>query len=255
MVAPKGGDMSAVHPFSLYRPRFFLVCSLIIWPILLSACVGKTGQPKVIPGEGVAGEHAAALEKENARLNLGVLEKETQIKELKKKYDEAVQEVVRTKAKLHSLESKAEAASTIAEAEIALKALRARVAGQQDNAEVVQAKHLLEMSTREFKKHNYGGALYLASQAKGLVHIGQKRLMGREKIAMVSGEVLFALPLPLEVLAKSNMRQGPGLDFDVLFTLEKGTPLVGHSYKDDWVRVKDEDGRSGWVYQTLVGGR
>lgn len=247
--------MSAIHPFSSYRPRFFLVFSLIISTILLSACVGKTRQQRLAPGEGMAGEHTAALEKENAKLNLAVLEKETQIKELEKKYDEAVQEVVRTKAKLHSLESKAEAASTMAEAEIAVKALKARAAGQKDNPEVIQAKHLLEMSAREFKKHNYGGALYLASQAKGLVHIGQKRLMGREKIAMVSGEVLFALPLPLEVLAKSNVRQGPGLDFDVLFTLEKGTPLVGHSYKDDWVRVKDEDGRGGWVYQTLVGGR
>lgn len=237
--------MSRTHPFKFNRPRLSLGFLLIISGILLSACVGKT--PQEAP-EGPA-------ERKIAKLRLDFLEKETQIKELQKKYDEAVQEVVRTKAKLHSLESKAEAASTMAEAEIALKALRARVAGQKEGPQVIQAKHLLDMSAREFKKHNYGGALYLASQAKGLVHMGQGRLVNREKIPMVSGEVLFALPVPLELLAKSNVREGPGLDFEVLFTLKKGTPLLGHSYKDEWVRVKDEDGRGGWIYQTLLGGR
>ncbi|MFQ5988403.1 MAG: SH3 domain-containing protein [Candidatus Methylomirabilales bacterium] len=196
---------------------------------------------------------SGADERNIAKLKLTLVEKETQIKELQQKYDDTVQEVVRAKAKLHSLESKAEAASTIAEAEIALKALR--TAGHTDGPEVIQAEHLLQMSAQEFKKHNYGGALYLASQAKGLVNIGRGRLMGGEKIPMVSGEVLFALPLPLQVLAKSNVREGPGLDFEVLFTLEKGTRLFGHSHKDEWVRVKDKNGRDGWIYQTLVGER
>lgn len=198
---------------------------------------------------------AAAQEKEIAKLKLALLEKETQNTEIEKKFNEAVQEVVRTKAKLHSLESKAEAASTMAEAEIALKALITRTAGHKESPELSQAKHLLEMSSQEFNKENYGGALYLASQAKGLVHVGQGRVVGREKGPMVSGEVLFATPLPLQVLAKSNVRQGPGADFEVVFTLEKGILLVGQSYKDDWVRIKDEDGRDGWIYQTLVGRR
>ena len=41
--------------------------------------------------------------------------------------DEAVVEVVRTKAKLRSIESRAEAASSMAEAEIALKGLAERI--------------------------------------------------------------------------------------------------------------------------------
>ncbi len=244
--------MSGTYLFRCYRPGVYVVFSLLMSGILLSACAATTSQQEgtLIPDEGMA---LGAESRNIAKLKLTLVEKETQIKALQKKYDEAVQEVVRAKAKLHSLESKAEAASNMAEAEIALKALR--TAGHTDGPEVIEAEHLLKMSAQEFKKHNYGGALYLASQAKGLVNIGWGRLMGREKIAMVSGEVLFALPLPLLVLAKSNVREGPGLDFEVLFTLEKGTPLFGHSYKDEWVRVKDADGRGGWIYQTLVGER
>jgi len=37
--------------------------------------------------------------------------------------------------------------------------------------------------------------------------------------------------------------------------LKKGTPLIGYSHKDKWVRVMSEDGTYGWVFQTLVGGR
>jgi len=175
--------------------------------------------------------------------------------------DEAIQEVVRAKAKLRSLESKAEAASGIAEAEIAVKALKAQLAGQTPNPELIKAQELLKMSAQEFKKENYGGAVYLTSQAKGHIRGGQIRLEGREKVAPIKrlppfkGEVFFALPLPLQVLRTSNLRTQPDRDSKVITTLEKGTPLIGYSHKDKWVRVMSEDGTNGWVFQTLVGGR
>jgi uncharacterized protein YgiM (DUF1202 family) len=191
--------------------------------------------------------------KENvAKLQLRLLEKETQVKELQKKLDEAIQEVVRAKAKLHTLESKAEAASVMAEAEVALKALRARTAEQGEGSEVTQAEQLLKMSVQEFKTQNYGGALYLTAQAKSFIKMGEARVRSREQIPVREGEALFALPLPLQVLRPSNVREGPGLGFKILFTLDRGTPLVGYSYKDRWVRVKDRDGRGGWIFHALV---
>lgn len=192
---------------------------------------------------------------ELAQLALALIEKETLIAALEKKYNEAVQEVVRTKAKLHSLESKAEAASTMAEAEVALKALRAKWVSLKGDPDVGRAGQLLEMSAREFRNENYGGALYLASQAKALVSVGQDRLTDRAQRPIVAGEVPFALPLPLQAAATSNVRQGPGLDAAVAFTVARGAFLVGHSYKGEWVRVEDEAGRAGWIHQTLVGRR
>jgi len=203
-----------------------------------------------------------------AKLQLRLLERDAQIKQLEERLnsqqamlDEAIQEVVRAKAKLRSLESKAEAASGIAEAEIAVKALKAQLAGQTPNPELIKAQELLKMSAQEFKKENYGGAVYLTSQAKGHIRAGQIRLEGREKVAPIKrlppfkGEVFFALPLPLKILRTSNLRKQPDRESKVITTLKKGTPLIGYSHKDKWVRVMSEDGTNGWVFQTLVGGR
>ena len=203
-----------------------------------------------------------------AKLQLQLLERDAQIKQFEERLnsqqemlDEAIQEVVRAKAKLRSLESKAEAASEMAEAEIAVKALKAQLAGQTRNPELIKAQELLKMSAQEFKKENYGGAVYLTSQAKGHIRAGQIRLGGREKVAPIKrlppfkGEVFFALPLPLKILRTSNLRKQPDRESKIITTLKKGTPLIGYSHKDKWVRVMSEDGTYGWVFQTLVGGR
>jgi len=203
-----------------------------------------------------------SIEDEVAKNNLRLLEKEAQIRELEdrlesqqKMLDEAIQEVVRAKAKLRSLESKAEAASEMAEAEIAVKALKVELAARGEDPEVAKADQLLKMSVEEFQRENYGGALYLTSQAKGQIKAGQMRLGDKKKLKSIEGEVLFAQPLPLQVLKNSNLREMPDLKSNILTTLEENTPLIGYSYKDQWVRVTREDGITGWVFQTLVGGR
>ena len=203
-----------------------------------------------------------SIEDEIAKNNLRILEKEAQIRELEdrlesqqKMLDEAIQEVVRAKAKLRSLESKAEAASEMAEAEIAVKALKVQLAARGEDPEVAKADQLLKMSVEEFQKENYGGVLYLTSQAKAQIKTSQMHLGDKKKLKSLEGEVLFAQPLPLQVLKNSNLRELPDLKSTVLTTLEKGTPLIGYSYKDQWVRVTREDGITGWIFQSLVGGR
>lgn len=195
------------------------------------------------------------LEGKLAKLQLVVLEKDAKNKELDRKLDEAFLEVVRAKAKLRSLESKAEAVSTLAEAEIALKALKENGSGSAKNSDFLQAEQLLKASGLELRKENYGGALYLAAQAKGIIMQGQERSTGREKTPMLAGEIRFDMPLPLRSTSASKVREGPGLDFKVLFTLPDGAPIEGHSYKGSWVRVRSDDGRGGWVYYSLIDGR
>ena len=74
-------------------------------------------------------------------------------------------------------------------------------------------------------------------------------------MAPEDGEILFAQPLPLQVLKKSNIRQGPDLKHKVVTTVPKGVKVTGYSYKGQWVRIMTGDGTHGWIYQTLVGGR
>lgn len=194
-------------------------------------------------------------EEELARLRLMLLERDAQIKALTQKLEAAILEVVRTLAKLRSLESKPEAASNLAEAEIAVKMLEGSGTSREKDPDVAQAENLLKMGAEEFRKDNFGGALYLSTQAKSLIKGGQARSLGDDKVPKVAGEITFALPLPLRMMARSQAREGPGTTFKVAFALPGGAAVTGQSYKGLWVRIRGEDGRSGWVLYNLVGQR
>jgi uncharacterized coiled-coil protein SlyX len=191
------------------------------------------------------------LERRLARMELRVLERETQVEELQTRLDDARDEVVRTMAKLQTLASRAEAASAIAEADVALQTLRSSE-GSRQLQEMTQATRFVQQSTAEFNKQNYGGALYLANQAKAVSVAGQARLSGGNRGATRPGETPFALPVRLKIASRGNVREGPGTSFPVVFAVETGTQLTGFSYTDEWVRVSDDAGRTGWVFRSLI---
>jgi uncharacterized coiled-coil protein SlyX len=198
-----------------------------------------------------------ALEQRAARLELKVLEQDAQVAELQSRLDDARREVVRAMAKLQSLATRAEAASGMAEAEIALQALRsANANNSQAPPEYTQGTQLLQLATTEFDQQNYAGALYLATEAKSAAAAGQGRIASDDRGGgsggARKGEVPFALPLRLQTTGRANVREGPGSGYKVLFTLETGVPIVAYSYVEQWVRIKDDSDRSGWIHQTLI---
>jgi hypothetical protein len=237
-------------------------------PILGVACVAcQPSAPLVTPapakraashtsaGQGaVVASRDTLLEQRLARLELRVLEKDAQLADVALRLDEARQEVVRAMAKLQTLASRAEAASALAEAEIALQSLRA-AAGQQAGPDLVQATGLLQQGTAEFGKQNYAGALYLANQAKSVAGVAKNRAGDQVRGPLRPGETLFAVPIPLQAIARGNIREGPGASYPVLFTAEAGAALVAYAAIEQWVRVADESGRGGWIHLTLVGKR
>ncbi len=266
-------------------PRVFCTISgLVVVGLLLSACAGSSLQKKaggMVPAAELEAERQQrqalhvqqqlkdlrnqsatkgeleeqpALEEKLAKLSIILLEKRALIKNLGERLKEVILEVVRMKAKLRSLESKAEAASNLAETEIALKALMAKGNTWEDDPTFSKADQLTKLSALEFKKGNYGGTRYLTGQAKNLIKDARERSMSREMVPMLEGEVPFAMPLPLQLLKKGDAREGPGVQFNVLYSLNQGTPLIGHSYKGEWVRVEGGDGRGGWIFYKLLGG-
>ena len=138
-------------------------------------------------------------------------------------------------AKLQSSATRAEAASGIAEAEIALQSLRATGAAPA----VGEVSRLMGLATAEFDKKNYGGALYLASQAKGAA-VAARGQASADRGALRPGEAPFALPLQLQTTGRANVREGPGSEFKVLFTLPASAALTGYSFADQWVRITDD---------------
>lgn len=201
-----------------------------------------------------ASEVDPELEDQIARLQIRLLERDVVLEDVREQLGLTRQELVRNMAKLQSQASRAEAASGIAEAEIALEALE-QTTGGTDFPEFARAESRLAESTVEFNAENYGGALYLATEARALARTGRSRMSGVDSASLLAGESLFALPVPLQAVSRSNVREGPGLEFGVRFTLEGGALLIGQSHTNQWVRVRDDEGREGWIFHTLVTGR
>jgi uncharacterized coiled-coil protein SlyX len=191
----------------------------------------------------------AELERRLGRLELSLIEKEAQVEELQSQLQETRQEVVRGMAKLQTLASRAEAASGMAEAEVALQSLK----GDGGSVpEAAQAARMLKDASAEFDQENYGGALYLANQAKSLAAAGRGRQVTGDRGVGRSGETAFALPIPLKAAATGNVREGPGKSSPLAFSVEPGDVLIGYSYVDEWIRITDGTGRSGWIFRRLV---
>jgi uncharacterized coiled-coil protein SlyX len=193
----------------------------------------------------------AELERRLGRLELSLIEKEAQVEELQSQLEDTRQEVVRAMAKLQTLASRAEAASGVAEAEVALQSLKGE-GGQGSVPEAAPAVRMLKEAAAEFDQENYGGALYLANQAKALAAAARGRQVTGDRGVGRSGEIAFALPIPLKAAATGNVRQGPGTRSPLAFSVEPGDVLIGYSYVDEWIRITDGTGRSGWIFRRLV---
>ena len=191
-------------------------------------------------------------ERESARLRMSLLERSAQLAEASRQLDQATTDVVRTLARLRSLATRAEAASAIAEAEVTLQQLRGG-AGQQALPEARQAEASLHSASTAFDAENYGGAVYLATQAKRIATAGRGRL-AEGGAAARAGEKAFAVPVPLVTTSRANLRSGPAASTDLVATVPAATPLTAYAFAQDWIRVTTADGRGAWVHQGLVRG-
>ena len=192
------------------------------------------------------------LQREAARLWVNLLERSAQLADVERKLDEATTEVVRAMARLRTLATRAEAASAMAEAEVALQQLRGR-AGQQLPPEGRQAEESLRMATAAFDAENYGGAVYLATQSKRAATAGRGRLAETAGTTR-GGERNFALPVPLVTTQRANLRSAPSTGGEVVAQVPASTPLTAYAWAQEWLRVTTADGRTAWVHQDLVRG-
>ena len=49
-----------------------------------------------------------------------------------------------------------------------------------------------------------------------------------------------------------NIRTGPGTQYDVAFTVDKGIPFKVLQTKGQWLQVQHADGDNGWIHKKLV---
>lgn len=77
--------------------------------------------------------------------------------------------------------------------------------------------------------------------------------------ARESGQTTSGLPLPRYVSLKSDrvhVRQGPGTDYKVLWVFQRaGLPVEVIREYESWREIRDSEGATGWVLQSLLSGR
>lgn len=191
------------------------------------------------------------LDRRVGRQDLLLLAKDAEIADLQSRLEDTRAEVVRAMAKLQTVASRAQAASAMAEAEVSLQSMKS--GATEEPLEATQVTRLVRQSATEFNKQNYAGALYLANQAKTVASSYRRRVSVGNRGGTRPGETAFAVPIRLKMTTRGNVREGPGTGFAISFAAEAGTMLTGHSYADEWIRISDDNGRSGWVFRSLVG--
>jgi len=233
----------------LLRYLFLLLAAIVVSSACSQTPPAKPPAPRVIHDTVTVRD--PDLDKRVARLELLALAKDAQIEDLQAKLEDARAEVVRAMAKLQTLASRAQAASAMAEAEVSLQSMKA--GSTEEPPEAAQVTKLVRQSATQFDRANYAGALYLANQAKTLASSYRGRLSLGSREGARPGETPFAVPIKLTMTTRGNIREGPGTGFPIAFAAEAGTLLTGYSYAEEWIRVTDETGHSGWVFRSLVG--
>jgi SH3 domain-containing protein len=147
-------------------------------------------------------------------------------------------ELIRTKARLKGLETKAEASSAIAEARILLRRAEGR-----SGALLTLGQQSLAKAEQQLGEENYGAANFFALKAQDLANRAQDASETRRDPV---------LPLSVRVrVSRANLRQGPGLDQKVLTLVRRGTTLPVRRAQGDWFEISQGTGTA-WVSRTVV---
>ena len=212
---------------------------------------GQSGN--IVKNTAALNEELEQRDSEVARLQLKLLEKQAEINQLVLSLQYAIQEVVRTKAKLRSHSSKAETVANLAEVKMALKSVEAGPMNEQQRRVVHQAGQMILMSNEALEAGNIDGASYLSNRAHQLIRPISVQQRDQKRSEKSGAEVVFVTPLKVNVLKRCNVRKGPGLGEDVLFKLDSGTSVKALAYAENWVQIEDENKGRGWVYFQLLG--
>jgi hypothetical protein len=154
-------------------------------------------------------------------------------------------EIIRTKARLKGIETRAEASSAIAEARI----LTGRLDPKARAATLSLCNENIAKAEQQLTQVNYGAAVFFATKAQDIA----KKAQEASEPARHTADEEHAAPQPsYKVKAKSaNIRKGPDVAEDVLAEAPAGAVLEASAVKGDWVKVTF-NGVTGWVSRSVL---
>jgi hypothetical protein len=186
-------------------------------------------------------------------LQLKLLSRHAEIDKLVLTNERLVRDFAGNISKARSRGDKTETIRLIAEIDTVLVSVAEEALSGDQQTSLLRAKKYLRESKKELEKDNLEVASYLANQALSLTQDIQLEESNQE--GQGDGvDVDFLVPLPMALLDRSNVRDGPSIKGKVLFVLIKGTQVSATGYRGQWVKVEVPEQGEGWIYYSLLRG-
>jgi len=166
-----------------------------------------------------------------------------EIDRLRADLGQAEDALVTAESGLRGEHSRADAASSLAEARIQVE--RAAEGAPWQEAEVAEARAKLVEADRQISEGHYGSALffvYRAQRAAETIEAETERVHRHAGVRYIGAR-------------RVNMRSGPSTVDPVLRVLDEGTPVFTERTRDDWLLVRASTGDIGWVHRRLLRSR
>jgi hypothetical protein len=106
-------------------------------------------------------------------------------------------------------------------------------------SKIIEARNIQNLSAHKMKRVAQGGNRHMLKPVKVVERYGDKDITEDMNIATV-------------VVAKANLRTGPGLNNSPLMTVSKGTRLAVETRRGEWYRVIAPSGTRAWVSGDVV---
>lgn len=191
----------------------------------------------------------AAKKNLTATLQVQLLAKKSEIKRLKVIRQGLGREVTRRQTKIQTPESKAEAVTVLAEAEADINAAREHMQSNGRQSAFNKPDQLMAESKAELDRSHYAKACSLAGEALEMVRAIELKTETKTK---PQKNTHFALPLAMQLSKKSNIREHPGMDAQVLHVLDQGTTVTATEYKGHWIKIIFKGEQFGWIHYSLL---
>ncbi|NOY86602.1 MAG: SH3 domain-containing protein [Deltaproteobacteria bacterium] len=150
--------------------------------------------------------------------------------------DNAVREVVRTRARIQGMASPAEAAAMFAEARVIIDRMNEDAFNEQAKDYLSQGRKFLQNGKKEMERQNPGGAAYLFDLISTLY----------ESFRGIDSKVLTVNT------RKVNLRAMPNSSSKKLGLLSHGEKVTGQEKKGNWILVRTTSGLRGWIHSNYL---
>lgn len=233
------------------------------WAVVLVLGLNMTGCALLNPPPAPAPtpQPCTAEQVEIARLRQLLAEKELLIRSQQAQQREQTEvlqasslQASRAQLKLSRLATQPEAASALAEVEVAMAAMHPSDAAAPEDDLLLQAQSFLAAANAAYTNNDFATSMQRATQAAEIIDMVKAR-HSRKASGTPRVTVAFQTGIPLRTLTDCNLRQLPRGNAKILGILKKDAALTALAYRGNWLRIQSEDGRRGWVLGTLLEAR